>query len=134
MKKIILFISFLIISCNTNNEKENPIKLFQQDLIDKGLTGSNVAMVYQNGEIVYNEIVNSGAVGDADIDKNTIFAIHSMTKTVTTVAMMILLEQNLYQLDDELSKYQKKKKYFLVLLYQHQYQNCIDTCYLGSYH
>ena len=105
MKKIILFISFLIISCNTNNEKENPIKLFQQDLIDKGLTGSNVAMVYQNGEIVYNEIVNSGAVGDADIDKNTIFAIHSMTKTVTTVAMMILLEQNLYQLDDELSKY-----------------------------
>ncbi len=105
MKKIILFISFLIISCNTNNEKENPIKLFQQDLIDKGLTGSNVAMVYQNGEIVYNEIVNSGAVGDADIDENTIFAIHSMTKTVTTVAMMILLEQNLYQLDDELSKY-----------------------------
>ena len=105
MKKIILFISFLIISCNANNEKENPIKLFQQDLIDKGLTGSNVAMVYQNGEIVYNEIVNSGALGDADIDENTIFAIHSMTKTVTTVAMMILLEQNLYQLDDELSKY-----------------------------
>ena len=62
-------------------------------------------MVYQDGEIVYNEIVNSGAVGDADIDENTIFAIHSMTKTVTTVAMMILLEQNLYQLDDELSKY-----------------------------
>ena len=80
-------------------------EIFQQDLIDKGLTGSNVAMVYQNGEIVYNEIVNSGAIGDADIDENTIFAIHSMTKTVTTVAMMILLEKKMYQLDDNLSKY-----------------------------
>ena len=52
-------------------------------------------MVYQNGEVIYNEIVNSGAVGDADINENTIFAIHSMSKTVTTVAMMILLENNL---------------------------------------
>ena len=62
-------------------------------------------MVYQNGEIIYNEIVNSGAVGDADINENTIFAIHSMSKTVTTVAMMILLENNLYSLDDNLSEY-----------------------------
>ena len=105
MKKIILLFSFIVVSCTTNIQKENPIKIFQQDLIDKGLTGSNVALVYQDGEIVYNEIVNSGAVGDADIDENTIFAIHSMTKTVTTVAMMILLEKKMYQLDDDLSKY-----------------------------
>ena len=90
---MILLFSFIVVSCNTNIQKENPIKIFQQDLIDKGLTGSNVALVYQDGEIVYNEIVNSGAVGDADIDENTIFAIHSMSKTVTTVAMMILLEK-----------------------------------------
>ena len=105
MKKIILLFSFIVVSCTSNIEKENPIKIFQNDLVKNGLTGSNVAMVYQNGEIVYNEIVNSGAVGDADIDENTIFAIHSMTKTVTTVAMMILLEKNLYELDDDLSKY-----------------------------
>ena len=105
MKKMILLFSFIVVSCTTNIQKENPIKIFQQDLIDKGLTGSNVAMVYQNGEIVYNEIVNSGEIGDADIDENTIFAIHSMTKTVTTVAMMILLEKKMYQLDDDLSKY-----------------------------
>ena len=105
MKKMILLFSFIVVSCTSNIQKENPIKMFQQDLIDKGLTGSNVAMVYQNGEIVYNEIVNSGEIGDADIDENTIFAIHSMTKTVTTVAMMILLEKKMYQLDDDLSKY-----------------------------
>ena len=105
MKKIILFISFLVISCNSNDRQENPIKNFQKELIENGITGSNVAMVYQNGEIIYNEIVNSGAVGDADINENTIFAIHSMSKTVTTVAMMILLENNLYSLDDNLSEY-----------------------------
>ena len=105
MKKIILFISFLVISCNSNDRQENPIKNFQKELIENGITGSNAAMVYQNGEIIYNEIVNSGAVGDADINENTIFAIHSMSKTVTTVAMMILLENHLYSLDDNLSEY-----------------------------
>ena len=105
MKKIILFISLIVVSCNTNVEEENPIKKFQRDLVERGITGSNVAMVYKNGEIIYNEIVNSGAIGDSDINQNTIFAIHSMSKTVTTVAMMILHERNLFELDDNLSKY-----------------------------
>ena len=104
MKKIILFISFLVVSCKSNVKEENPIRNFQRDLVENGITGSNAAMVYQNGEIIYDEIINSGAIGDADIDENTIFAIHSMSKTVTTVAMMILLENNLYELDDNLSK------------------------------
>ena len=97
MKKIILFISFLVVSCNSNVKEENPIRNFQRDLVENGITGSNAAMVYQNGEVIYDEIINSGAIGDADIDENTIFAIHSMSKTVTTVAMMILLENNLYE-------------------------------------
>ena len=53
MKKIILLFSFIVVSCTSNIEKENPIKIFQNDLVENGLTGSNVAMVYQNGEIVY---------------------------------------------------------------------------------
>ena len=56
-------------------------------------------------KIVYDKVLNSGAVGDRNIDENTIFAIHSMTKTVTTVAAMILHEKGLFQLDDPLHKY-----------------------------
>ena len=107
MKKIILFYSIILIafSCKSPNQNTNPIKEFQKNLVDKGITGSNVTQVYKDGEIVYNNIANSGALGDKDIDENTIFPIWSMTKTVTTVAMMILLEEGKYNLNDNLSDY-----------------------------
>lgn len=107
MKKI-LFLSgflFLIFSCNNEVTVENPIEKFQKDLIEQGVTGSNVAQVYKDGEIIYNNISNSGALGDKDIDANTIFPIWSMSKTVTTVAMMILLDQGMYDLDDNVEDY-----------------------------
>ena len=99
------FISLVFFSCNSEVKSENPILDFQKNLVENGVTGSNTAMVYKNGKIIYNEIVNSGAVGDADITENTIFAIHSMSKTVTTVAMMILLDREMFDLNDQLSKY-----------------------------
>ena len=99
------FISLIFFSCNSEVKSENPILDFQKNLVENGITGSNTAMVYKNGKIIYNEIVNSGAVGDADITENTIFAIHSMSKTVTTVAMMILLDREMFDLNDQLSKY-----------------------------
>ena len=105
MKKILLFISLVFFSCNSEVKSENPILDFQKNLVKNGITGSNTAMVYKDGKIIYNEIVNSGAVGDADITENTIFAIHSMSKTVTTVAMMILLDREMFDLNDHLSKY-----------------------------
>ena len=105
MKKILLFISLVFFSCNSEVKSENPILNFQKNLVENGVTGSNTAMVYKDGKIIYNEIVNSGAVGDADITENTIFAIHSMSKTVTTVAMMILLDREMFDLNDQLSKY-----------------------------
>ena len=61
-------------------------------------------MIFKNGKAIYNRIENSSAMGDKDIDSDTIFAIYSMSK-VTTVAVMILLDRELYNLDDNLSKY-----------------------------
>ena len=107
MKKIILFYSMILIafSCKSPNQNTNPIEEFQKNLVDNGITGSNVTQVFKDGEIAYNNIANSGALGDKDIDENTIFPIWSMTKTVTTVAMMILLEEGKYNLNDNLSDY-----------------------------
>ena len=59
---------------------------FQQSLIDDEITGSNVAMIYSEGERIYHEIVQSHKKGDKDIDKKTIFPIWSMTKPVTIVS------------------------------------------------
>ena len=62
-------------------------------------------MVFKDGHIVYKEVVNSGKLGDKDITDETIFPIWSMSKPITTVAMMILLDRGLYKLDDNLAKY-----------------------------
>ena len=104
---IIILITIGLISCdNSKKDKENnPVSNFQKQIIKEGLTGSNSAMIYKNGEILYNEAVNSSEIGDKDINSETIFAIHSMSKTITTVAMMILLDRNLFNLNDNLSKY-----------------------------
>ena len=103
MKKLLLLHIIFFIGCNSNTK--DPIIEYQQSLINDGKTGSNVFKVYKDGEIVYDKVLNSGAVGDRNIDENTIFAIHSMTKTVTTVAAMILHEKGMFELDDPLHKY-----------------------------
>jgi len=106
MKKITIILSlFLIISCQDQPENKNPIAKFQQNLVDQGITGSNVTQVFQDGKVIYSNIVNSGALGDKDINDNTIFPIWSMSKTVTTVAMMILLDEGKYDLNDNVADY-----------------------------
>ena len=107
MKKI-LILSILIlitISCHNPTQDENPIEKFQNNLVEKGITGSNVTQVFKDGKIIYSNIANSGALGDKDIDENTIFPIWSMSKTVTTVAMMILLDEGKYNLNDNVADY-----------------------------
>tara|TARA_B100001146_G_scaffold87886_1_gene77974 strand:+ start:784 stop:2025 length:1242 start_codon:yes stop_codon:yes gene_type:complete len=107
MKKI-LILSILIlitISCQNPTQDENPIKKFQNNLVEKGITGSNVTQVFKDGKIIYSNIANSGALGDKDIDENTIFPIWSMSKTVTTVTMMILLDEGKYNLNDNVADY-----------------------------
>ena len=85
-------------------DKKNLIA-YQKSLIDNEITGSNVALVYQNGKKIYHEVVQSSKEGDKDINEDTIFPIWSMTKPITIVAMMILHEQKKFEFEDHVSKY-----------------------------
>ena len=107
MKKIIYFTLLILItiSCQNPSQNDNPILKFQKNLVKQGVTGSNVTQVFKDGEIIYSNIANSGALGDKDIDENTIFPIWSMSKTVTTVTMMILLDEGKYNLNDNVADY-----------------------------
>jgi CubicO group peptidase (beta-lactamase class C family) len=103
----ILTFPFLVISAVADQllfEKKSLIT-YQKSLIDDGVTGSNAALVYQNGKKIYHEFVQSGKDGDKDINEDTIFPIWSMTKPVTIVAMMKLHEQEKFEFEDPLSKY-----------------------------
>ena len=75
-------------------------------LVDRGEVPGVVTMVARNGKVVHLE-----AAGKRDVDtgapmkKDTIFRIYSMTKPITGVAMMMLMEQGKWQLDDPVSKH-----------------------------
>jgi CubicO group peptidase (beta-lactamase class C family) len=107
--KSILFVltSFLInwpMACYSE-DMDDAIRKFQQSLIVREITGSNVAMVYQDNKRLYHEAVQSKKEGDQNIDVNTLFPIWSMTKPITIVAMMKLHEQGKFDWNDPVFKY-----------------------------
>ena len=104
MKKYIVLLIFFMFSCNSNIE-QNHIQKFQKNLVDSEQTGSNIAMVFKDDKIVYNNIFNSQKEGDKEITDNTIFPIWSMSKPITITAVMTLLEKGLISLDDDVAKY-----------------------------
>ena len=97
--------ALLLLNCATVYADFAAIEAFQKSIIDEEITGSNVAMVFQDGETIYHHVQNSAKSGDRDITSDTIFPIFSMSKPVTIVAMMILHEKGLVDLEDPVSKY-----------------------------
>jgi CubicO group peptidase (beta-lactamase class C family) len=87
-------------------ERMAEVTAFIQAAIDQGRIAGAVAAVARNGQIAYME-----ALGLQDLESRTpmsersLFRIYSMTKAVTSVAAMILWEENRFELDDPVSKY-----------------------------
>jgi CubicO group peptidase (beta-lactamase class C family) len=105
MKKTILLSLIISVILGCSHTFDNSILKFQKELIASETTGSNVAMIFKDGKVVYNEIVNSNEDGDKAINEETIFPIWSMSKPITIVAMMTLFEKGLVNFDDNVSKY-----------------------------
>jgi len=87
-------------------ERLNRLDGMIQSYIDKGAFPGVTAIVVRNGKIVYHK-----AFGQADLDtkkpmtKDAIFRIASMTKAITSLAIMMLHEEGKIMLDDPISKY-----------------------------
>ena len=74
--------------------------------ICSGRVGGIALSVQQDGETVYEGFFGSASMtGHAPIDKNTVFRIASMTKPITAVAALILVENGLLDLNDPIEKY-----------------------------
>ena len=58
------FILLFILVNSLSFSQFNEIKILQKKLISDEITGSNVALVYKEGSVVYFNIQNSGKVGD----------------------------------------------------------------------
>ena len=87
-------------------ERLNRIDGLIQSYIDKGAFPGAAAIVVKDGKIVYYK-----AFGKSDLDtgkplaKDAIFRIASMTKAITSLAVMMLHEEGKIMLDDPISKY-----------------------------
>jgi CubicO group peptidase (beta-lactamase class C family) len=79
---------------------------FMQEQIDNKKTGGIIVLVARKGKIVHHK-----AFGYADIESgkklttDNLFRLYSMTKPVTSVALLTLYEQGKFQLNDPLELY-----------------------------
>src|SRR4051812_19510373 len=82
---------------------------FLQQAVARGdVPGAVVAVVNRDG-VVYEEAIGSSSLlRHTAMTKDTLFNIASMTKPVTSVAMMRLVEQGKVKLDDPVGKWVPK--------------------------
>ena len=85
--------------------KQNIEKIAEYDFENNKVFGS-AYVVHQNGETVYK---NCFGVTDSEknipVTENTLFRLASMTKPITAIAALILVERGLISLDDDIEKY-----------------------------
>ncbi|MBE0484990.1 serine hydrolase [Marinobacter sp.] len=79
---------------------------FEQNYIQPGKLPGFAALVARHGKIVWRE---TGGLRDAErnlpMEQDTVFRIYSMTKPITSIAMMQLYEQGKFLLNDPVHKY-----------------------------
>jgi len=93
-------------SAGMSAERLKRIDALLKDQYDKKWLPGAVAIVVRNGVITYHQSMGTSGIGnDQPMKKNDIFRIASMTKPITSIAMMILLEEGKYMLDEPVSKY-----------------------------
>jgi CubicO group peptidase (beta-lactamase class C family) len=77
-----------------------------QRYIDAGKVAGTLTLVARHGQIAYFEPQGHLEVEQQrPMQRDTIFRIYSMTKPITSVALMMLYEQGLFQLDDPVHKF-----------------------------
>ena len=122
MKKTVflyMIITSIIIGCNRqeanlsltkpekagmSSERLNRINRMMQDYVDQNKLPGLITMVARNGKIVHFEKFGNMYI-DKPMEPDAIFCIASMTKPITSVAIMMLYEEGCFQLYDPVEKY-----------------------------
>jgi len=92
------------------------LSAFLKDASDRGdVPGVVVAVVNKDGVLYHEAFGRSSTLKKSAMTKDTIFNMASMTKPVTSVAIMMLVDEGKLTLDDEVAKYLPKYKNPLVI-------------------
>ncbi len=89
-----------------STERLERIRPVMQDYVDKGHVPGFLTVVARRGKIVHFETIGMRDVENKKpIEADTIFRIHSMSKPITSVAVMMLYEEGHFQLDTPVSDF-----------------------------
>jgi len=89
-----------------NKEKLAKIGAFFTNEVATGKIPGAIVLIQQHGKPVYHQAFGvQDEVSKAPITDKTIFRLFSMTKAITAVVSMQLLQEGKYKLDDPVSKY-----------------------------
>ncbi|GIQ78490.1 serine hydrolase [Bradyrhizobium sp. RD5-C2] len=89
-----------------NPDKLAKISEFFKNEVATGKIPGAIVLIQQHGKPVYHEAFGvQDVVSKAPISDQTIFRLASMSKSITAVVSMQLLEEGKYKLDDPVSKY-----------------------------
>ena len=89
-----------------SSQRLERIRAYFQRYIDAGQLAGTLTLVARQGQIAYCEPQGYLELErQRPMQRDTIFRIYSMTKPITSVALMMLYEQGLFQLDDPVHKF-----------------------------
>lgn len=93
-------------SAGFSSERLQKVGEFVARNIEEGKHAGIVTIIARHGEIVHFEAAGKfGVNSDKAMRKDTLFRIFSMTKPITSVAMMMLYEEGRFQLNEPVSRY-----------------------------
>jgi CubicO group peptidase (beta-lactamase class C family) len=89
-----------------NPQKLDKLGGYLRDQIAQGKIPGAIVLIQQHGKPVYHEFLGvQDVVSKQPMTDQTIFRLFSMTKAITNVAAMIMLDEGKFSLDDPVSKY-----------------------------
>jgi methyl acetate hydrolase len=109
-------------------EGQAALSSFLRDAVARGEVPGVVAMVVGRDRILYHEAFGKLNVArNVEMPRDAIFRIASMTKPMTSTAIMMLLEEGKIGLDDPVSKYQPRFGLLKVLSTVNEARGTFDT-------
>ena len=121
MKRLIglfslLFVAVVSAAPSLPQQGATALSAFLKTATDRGdVPGVVVAVVNKDGTLYHEAFGVSSTLGRTPMAKDTIFNMASMTKPVTSVAIMMLVDEGKLKLDDEVANYLPKYRNPLVI-------------------
>ena len=103
---IFSFLSCLVVAVAGSAAELKPLQDWMQSLVDDGKVVGCMAQVTKNGETIFLEALGDRTPeSDEDVQVTQVIRIYSMSKAITSAAIMQLVEQGKLGIDDPVSMY-----------------------------